>query len=284
MGKYTDTAPRVVATSDPTREERRSCPGAAADEPSETPLTFTDVRWFDELGSTNTWLLEAAASGSPEGTVVVADRQSAGRGRLGRTWTSTAGSGLLTSILFRPALAPGELFSVAALVALAALDAAESVAGVRGRREVAERPRGRRRKARRDAFRDERRHLRPAGGGRRHRDQRQLADARTRGRRAASDVPRGRERPGRPIARRCWRRCWTRSRRDVPLIDDAAGRASLVRDLARAHGDDRPERPRRAGGGELHRHRHCARRAGRLVVETEGGPRTVSAGDVVHLR
>ncbi|MGH9100272.1 MAG: biotin--[acetyl-CoA-carboxylase] ligase, partial [Acidimicrobiales bacterium] len=98
--------------------------------PPSARSTFTEVSWFEELGSTNTWLLEAAASGAGEGTVVVADRQSAGRGRLDRRWTSPAGSGLLTSLLFRPRLAPGDLFVVSALVTLAALDAVWATAGV----------------------------------------------------------------------------------------------------------------------------------------------------------
>lgn len=84
---------------------------------------FTRVRWFEELDSTNRWLLEEAGSGAPEGTVAVAARQSAGRGRLGRRWESESGSGLLTSILFRPRLDPEELFSVPALVTLAARSA-----------------------------------------------------------------------------------------------------------------------------------------------------------------
>lgn len=94
------------------------------------PRAFTDVRWFSELGSTNTWLLEAAESGVPEGTVVVADRQSAGRGRLGRRWESAPGSGLLTSLLFRPQLEAHDLFLVAALGTLAARDAIDVTAGI----------------------------------------------------------------------------------------------------------------------------------------------------------
>jgi BirA family biotin operon repressor/biotin-[acetyl-CoA-carboxylase] ligase len=91
---------------------------------------FVDVHWFDELDSTNTWLLDAAGRGAAEGTVAVADRQSAGRGRLGRRWESPGGSGLLASVLFRPHLEPAELFAASALVALAGTDAIESVAGV----------------------------------------------------------------------------------------------------------------------------------------------------------
>jgi BirA family biotin operon repressor/biotin-[acetyl-CoA-carboxylase] ligase len=98
--------------------------------PAPTRPFFTHLRWFDELGSTNTWLLEAAAWGAPEGTVVVADRQSAGRGRLGRAWVSGESTGLLTSILFRPELPADDLFCVSALVSLAARDAIAAVAGV----------------------------------------------------------------------------------------------------------------------------------------------------------
>lgn len=56
-----------------------------------------------ETGSTNADLLAAAATGAPAGTVLVAELQSGGRGRLGRSWTSPAGAGLTCSILLRPA-------------------------------------------------------------------------------------------------------------------------------------------------------------------------------------
>lgn len=98
--------------------------------PGPNRRTFNHLRWFDELGSTNTWLLDAAGWDAPEGTVVVADRQSAGRGRLGRKWESGESTGLLTSVLFRPDVPVEELFCVSALVALAARDAIKTVAGV----------------------------------------------------------------------------------------------------------------------------------------------------------
>jgi BirA family biotin operon repressor/biotin-[acetyl-CoA-carboxylase] ligase len=59
----------------------------------------------------------------------VADHQSAGRGRLGRSWEAAAGSSLLTSILLQPALPPDRLHLVTAAVALAASDALGDVAG-----------------------------------------------------------------------------------------------------------------------------------------------------------
>ena len=57
-------------------------------------------------GSTNADLLDLARSGAPEGSVVVADEQTAGRGRLGRAWVSAPGSGLWFSVLVRMAPDP----------------------------------------------------------------------------------------------------------------------------------------------------------------------------------
>jgi BirA family biotin operon repressor/biotin-[acetyl-CoA-carboxylase] ligase len=56
-----------------------------------------------ETGSTNADLLAAAGTGAPAGTVLVAQLQSGGRGRLGRSWVSPAGAGLTFSVLLRPA-------------------------------------------------------------------------------------------------------------------------------------------------------------------------------------
>ena len=63
---------------------------------------FADVRWVAETGSTNADALELARQGEPEGIVLVADHQTAGRGRAGRTWTAPPGAGLLLSVLLRP--------------------------------------------------------------------------------------------------------------------------------------------------------------------------------------
>ncbi|MBA3654459.1 MAG: biotin--[acetyl-CoA-carboxylase] ligase [Actinobacteria bacterium] len=64
-------------------------------------------------------MLDEARRGAPEGTVAVADHQTAGRGRLSRTWEAPAGASLLTSILLRPDLAPDRRHLVTAAVALA---------------------------------------------------------------------------------------------------------------------------------------------------------------------
>lgn len=60
-----------------------------------------DVDAVAECASTNTLLLERAARGAPSGSVLVADRQTAGRGRRGRQWMSSAESGLTFSVLWR---------------------------------------------------------------------------------------------------------------------------------------------------------------------------------------
>ncbi|HVA09601.1 MAG TPA: biotin--[acetyl-CoA-carboxylase] ligase [Acidimicrobiales bacterium] len=88
------------------------------------------VQRFDELNSTNSYLQEEARQGAPEGTVVVADHQTSGRGRLGRRWESPPGASLLVSILFRPDLRLEDLHLCTATVALAAVDACRDVAQV----------------------------------------------------------------------------------------------------------------------------------------------------------
>ena len=62
------------------------------------------VRRFDAIDSTNRWLVERASEGAEDGLVAIADEQTAGRGRLGRTWTAPPGSALLMSVLLRPNL------------------------------------------------------------------------------------------------------------------------------------------------------------------------------------
>lgn len=62
------------------------------------------LQHFASVGSTNTLLLEAAAASAPEGTVYVADEQTAGRGRGGHAWHSAPGEGLYVSALVHPAL------------------------------------------------------------------------------------------------------------------------------------------------------------------------------------
>lgn len=90
---------------------------------------FTDVRRVTETGSTNTDVMELARQGEPEGVVLVADHQTAGRGRAGRTWTAPPGASLLCTILLRPPAPVAPLATFA--LAVAASEAVEQVAGFR---------------------------------------------------------------------------------------------------------------------------------------------------------
>ena len=92
---------------------------------------FADVRWVDETGSTNLDVLGLSREGEAEGIVVVADHQTAGRGRLGRTWTAPAGSALLSTVLLRPPASVANATTMALAVAL--VDALAAVAGVEAR-------------------------------------------------------------------------------------------------------------------------------------------------------
>ena len=63
---------------------------------------FGPVRFVGTTGSTNADLLAEARAGAPEGLVLVADHQTAGRGRQGRSWVAPPGAALLASVLLRP--------------------------------------------------------------------------------------------------------------------------------------------------------------------------------------
>ncbi len=66
------------------------------------------IRCLDEVDSTNLQACRLGDAGEEEGLVVVADRQTAGKGRMGRSWESPAGVNLYASILLRPPLLPFE--------------------------------------------------------------------------------------------------------------------------------------------------------------------------------
>ena len=65
-----------------------------------------EIIFFESIGSTNTAALELAEKGAPHGTVVIADRQTKGKGRLGRTWVSPPKKNIYMSVILRPELEP----------------------------------------------------------------------------------------------------------------------------------------------------------------------------------
>jgi BirA family biotin operon repressor/biotin-[acetyl-CoA-carboxylase] ligase len=89
-----------------------------------------ELIYLPTTGSTNDVAKDLAAQGSPEGTVVLADEQTAGRGRMGRRWSAPPGACLLCSILFRPSLPPTQAQRLTMLCSLAAADAVEGITGL----------------------------------------------------------------------------------------------------------------------------------------------------------
>jgi BirA family biotin operon repressor/biotin-[acetyl-CoA-carboxylase] ligase len=94
---------------------------------------FREVRWFTELDSTNRYLADEASAGAAAGLVAVADEQSAGRGRLGRTWVAPAGASLLVSVLLDAVAPAEERHLVVVAAALAAIEAVNAQCGFRPR-------------------------------------------------------------------------------------------------------------------------------------------------------
>lgn len=86
---------------------------------------------LDSTDSTNLEARRLASTDAPAGTAVLADHQTAGRGRLGRSFHSPAGAGLYLSVILRPKVPPNDLFPLTALCAVAAARAVAQVCGTR---------------------------------------------------------------------------------------------------------------------------------------------------------
>ena len=89
------------------------------------------VTVYDAVTSTNDLLRDAAAAGAPEGTVIIARQQTAGRGRQGRAFFSPPDTGLYLSMLLRPELCAETVLAVTPMGAVAAAKAAEACTGQR---------------------------------------------------------------------------------------------------------------------------------------------------------
>ena len=78
-----------------------------------------NIHHYYKIGSTNTTAMEAAAAGAPEGTVFIAEQQSAGRGRGANTWHSEQSSGIYCSVVLRPVLPPSAVLVLTLAAGLA---------------------------------------------------------------------------------------------------------------------------------------------------------------------
>lgn len=85
---------------------------------------------YASIDSTNTRAMVWARQGAPDGALVCAEEQTAGRGRLGRRWHAPAGSSLLFSLILRPSIAPSHAQQITMLCSLGILTAVRSITGV----------------------------------------------------------------------------------------------------------------------------------------------------------
>ena len=84
---------------------------------------FSHIHHYYKIGSTNTQAMESAAAGAPEGSVFLAEEQTAGRGRGGHTWHSARSLGIHCSVILRPPLPPSEVLILSLAAGLAVHDA-----------------------------------------------------------------------------------------------------------------------------------------------------------------
>ena len=94
---------------------------------------WRDLEVVESTGSTNADLLARALAGEPEGAVLAAEEQRAGRGRMGRTWTSPLRAALTFSVLLKPAVPPARRGWLPLLTGVAVATAVTQVAGVKTR-------------------------------------------------------------------------------------------------------------------------------------------------------
>jgi BirA family biotin operon repressor/biotin-[acetyl-CoA-carboxylase] ligase len=121
-----------VTDSSFARPDRPALDGAALTAAVSASALWRSVEVVERIRSTNAALVAAAADDdAPEGTVLVAEHQEAGRGRLDRTWTSPPRAGLTVSLLLRPDVPAARRTWLSMLTGVALAEAVSGVAGVR---------------------------------------------------------------------------------------------------------------------------------------------------------
>lgn len=97
---------------------------------AETLWAGHPVKFYDAVDSTNLRAMQEAESGAPEGALIVADMQTAGRGRRGRSWQSPAGTNVYFTLILRPDYKPDKASMVTLVMALAVAEGIEAVCGL----------------------------------------------------------------------------------------------------------------------------------------------------------
>ena len=88
---------------------------------------FSHINHYYKIGSTNEAAMEAAATGAPEGSVFLAEEQTAGKGRGGNQWHSARSSGIYCSVILRPNVPPSDALVLSLAAGLAVHSAIRSI-------------------------------------------------------------------------------------------------------------------------------------------------------------
>ena len=96
-----------------------------------TKVVGRTLHCFESIDSTNRMAKQLAASGAPDGAVVVAEHQTCGRGRLGRSWDAPPGACILCTVIFYPDIEPEFLFRLTMMASVAVVDALQATAGIK---------------------------------------------------------------------------------------------------------------------------------------------------------
>jgi len=96
----------------------------------ETRILGREIECFESISSTNTYAKEIAQKGCKDGTVVVANCQTQGRGRLGRQWNSEPGKGIWMSVVLKPEILPQDIQIITLAAAVAVVKAIKAATGI----------------------------------------------------------------------------------------------------------------------------------------------------------
>jgi BirA family transcriptional regulator, biotin operon repressor / biotin---[acetyl-CoA-carboxylase] ligase len=113
------------------RSQRKPLPIEQIEGELGTQVVGRQIHYFPTIGSTNDEAKRLAAAGAPDGTLVIADEQTAGKGRMGRRWVAPPNTCLLMSLVLRAELPPAQAARLTMLCSLAAAEAVEAEAGLR---------------------------------------------------------------------------------------------------------------------------------------------------------
>lgn len=97
----------------------------------QTKIMGQEIIYYEAIDSTNNEAKKKAREGASEGTLIIADQQTAGKGRLGRSWISPSGEGIWMSLILRPHILPNQASQLTLIAGLGMCEAIERVTGLK---------------------------------------------------------------------------------------------------------------------------------------------------------